>query len=426
MAPPTTISPVAEAELYLVREASGVAGTIPAGAPGVVVPFTKFQPSNTPLWLDDESTQGSMGDVYGSYQGPLIAGFSVEGNFFGDVFGGLAWNLLGDYTVSGTAASPASTTSATLAVGATAITVPSGGASFTTGMNLWLQDAGTPPANEVVQVTSTGSATSIPITATRFAHTTAMPFTNTAAPYVHVISVLNGAVGAANGPAQGPTHTWTHRDGLTANGAAQFAYACMSEITLTANAEGLLKWTGKGVCASRVAAASAVATVNPDTVQTYPAWRGQLGVGGTVSGSQIKNFAEFSLTLGRQLKAMNTVQGSQQPYIIARGKQSNSGKLSTMPAIDDSAVTGLLANTEPQIQLIAGNGLSGASLVQLQVDILLGQYRTADITGDVLFGYDIPLKMIHTAASSGGISMTGASGGKGAVKLTLTNAVPTY
>jgi hypothetical protein len=65
--------------------------------------------------------------------------------------------------------------------------------------------------------------------------------------------------------------------------------------------------------------------------------------------------------------------------------------------------------------------------VSLQSDILLPAYETADIAdGSELFGYDVAFKPQHTAASSGGITMTGASGGKGAVKLTLINALPSY
>jgi hypothetical protein len=38
----------------------------------------------------------------------------------------------------------------------------------------------------------------------------------------------------------------------------------------------------------------------------------------------------------------------------------------------------------------------------------------------------VSFKAVHTAASSGGITTTGASGGKGAVKITVVNATPTY
>jgi|SRR6516162_7467018 len=68
---------------------------------------------------------------------------------------------------------PTGTASAGLAAGGTAITVASGGASFTSGM-LLLIDTGT--ASEVVTATATGSATSIPVTAAVRAHLSGFTF----------------------------------------------------------------------------------------------------------------------------------------------------------------------------------------------------------------------------------------------------------
>lgn len=426
MAPPTTFGVVAEREIYVVKET--VPGTVPAGAPGTPVPITTFKPSDKPMLLDDDSWQGSMGDTFAQIQGPLIASEDIGGNIYGDTFPHFLYNILGDYTAVGTAASPASTTNAAMAAGATAIPVASGGTSFTTGMFLWLEDAGTPAANEIVQVTATGSATSIPITATRFAHLTAMPFTNTTGPYVHTFAVLRGSIGAANGPAQPPTHCLTDVNGLTANGAAEYAYGCLSELVITGNSEQLMKWTGKLTSETRQIPGSQVSTTNVSNVQAYPGWRSVVGIGGPASGgTQVKDIGEWSVTIGRALKVYNTDDGSQLPYLIARGKQPNTGQMLITPAIDESALIALLANTQPQLQFVASNGLSGTSLVQVQVDIILGSYQTADIDDSTeLFGYTVPFKPIHTAASSGGITTTGASGGKGAVKVTVTNNTPIF
>lgn len=427
MSPPTTFSPVAAREVYIVKEA--VPGTIPAGI-GVPWALTSFKPSDKPTMIWDESFEGSMGDIYGAYQGPLIASLDGGGHVFSDTIGYPLYGIFGDYTSLGTAASPAAVTNAAVAVGANALSVASGGASFTTGMYIWIEDGGTPAANEVVMVTATGSATSIPITATRFAHLTATPFTNTTAPYTHVFAVLNGSTGLAPGagPGQPPTYCITDRQGIAANGGNQYAYVCFSELAITGNADKLLDFTFKATCASRATAGSAVPATNVSSELAAPSWRTLSGIGGPASGgTQVKWVAEHSLSLMRAVKAMNTEQGSQQPYVIARGKQSNTGKFTAAPAIDDSTLIALLANSQPQLQYLTSNGLSGASLRSLQVDILQAAYETDDITdGGELFGYDPSFKCVHTAASSGGITTTGASGGKGAVKVTLVNAVPTY
>jgi hypothetical protein len=429
MAPPVTFGVVAEREIYIQKEATP--GVVP-GTVGVPVPLTSFKPSNKPMMLYDESFQGSMGDTYGAYQGPLIGSFDMGGHVFGDHgLGEALYNLLGDYTVTGTTATPTATTSAGIAAGVTAIPVASGGASFTLGMFVELVDTGTPAATEIVQVGSGSTGTSIVLAAgvaTRFAHLTGMVVNNTTAPYTHSFALLNGSVGAANGPAQGPTHCFTDRQGITSNGADQFAYGCMSEITLTGNSEKLLDWSGKAVCAARAPAGSAIGTVNVSSVVPYPSWRTATGIAGPASGgTQVKYIAEHSVTLTRAIKAYNTEQGSQQPFIIARGKQSNAGKMTIAPATDDSSMIAFLANTQPQLQFISSNGLSGTSLVSVQVDIVLAAYDTNDINeSSELFGFDVAFKPQHTAASSGGITTTGASGGKGAVKVTLTNAIPSY
>lgn len=425
---PTTFSPVASREVWINREAT--ASVVPATL-GMPWALTSFKPSDKPVWLEDNSFQGSMGDTYGMYQGPLIGGWDAGGHVFADTIGYPLWGVLGDYTASGTAASPASTTSSSVAVGATALPVTSGGASFTAGMFIWLQDTGTPAANEVVKVGTGSTSTSVvldPTTPTRFAHATATPFTNTTAPYTHVFALLNGTVGATGAPSQPPTFTVTHRDGLAANGANQYAYSCFSDLVITGNAEKLFDFTAKAISQSRQTAGSAVSPVNVSSEAAQPSWRTITGIGGPASGGTlVKNVGEHTITITRAVKAMNTEQGAQTPYVIARGKQGATGKINFTPAIDDSALIAMLANTQPQLQFLTSNGLTGTALRSLQFDILLAAYKVADEQdGAELFGYDVDFTAQHTAASSGGITMTGASGLKGAIKATLVNAVPTY
>jgi hypothetical protein len=427
--------PVQERELYVAEEL--VPGTVPAAAPGTPVPFTSLKPSNKPMWLDDDSFQGSMGDTYGVYQGPLIGAIDLGGQVFGDTFPYFLLNLLGDYTVTGTTASPTATTSSSIAAGVTALPVVSGGASFTSGMFVELVDTGTPAATEIVQVGTGSTGTSIVLAAgvaTRFAHATAMTVNNTTAPYVHVFSFLNGLVGApyAGQAAQPKTLCLTDRTGIPATGLAdQYSYVCLSELAITGNAEKLLVWSGKAVCQSRQIPGSAVGTVNVSTITAQPSWRSVTGIGGIASGgTQVKNIAEWGVTITRAVKPFNTNQGSQLPFVIARGKGGVTGKNTFSPSIDDTALTNLLGNVQPQLQYVAGNGLTGANLVQVQIDIGLGAYLTSEINdSSELFGYDTTFKAPHTAAGftgpQGGF-LYGASGGKSAIKIAVTNAVPTY
>jgi hypothetical protein len=72
-----------------------------------------------------------------------------------------------------TAVAPTSVSSAILAAGGTAITVASGGTSFTSGMIL-LYDTGT--LTEVLTVNGASTATSVPVTAAAKAHASAAAF----------------------------------------------------------------------------------------------------------------------------------------------------------------------------------------------------------------------------------------------------------
>src|SRR6185503_20024031 len=259
MPPPITIFPTSERFVDVAREATA-AGTIPS-SPGSTLPVTQFKPSDKPMWLPNTAWYGDMGDIHGIQQGPLIGGFDISGPFFGDMVGHVLYNILGDYTVSGTLASPASTVSAPITAGATTLTVASGGASFTAGMNLWIEDGGTPALNEVVTVASS-TATTITLTAgNRFAHLTATPFSNTTAPYTHVFSLLNSNTSIGNGAGQPVTHTFTDRTGIPATDfAAQYGYSCFTEFTFTGNAEQLLTWEAKAISSVRAIAASPLST----------------------------------------------------------------------------------------------------------------------------------------------------------------------
>jgi hypothetical protein len=423
--PPTTFSPVASREIYIVKEA--VPGTIPATI-GVPWALTSFKPSDKPTWINDESFQGNMGDIYGVYQGPLIGALDGGGHVFSDTIGYPLYGILGDYTATGSTPTSSTTLTATLAAGATTATVASiTGYSSGSNVQLGVTADGVP---EIVTLSAapSGSTLTFANTPARFGHANGATVAAVSAPFTHVFAVLNGTVGATGAPGQPPTFCVTDRQGIAANGANQYAYTCFSELVITGNADKLLDFTFKAMCMSRQTAASPVGYNAVSSELATPSWRTATGIGGPASGGTlVKYIAEHSVTITRAVKAMNTEQGSQAPYVIARGKQGCTGKITIGPAIDDSSLIAMLANAQPQVQYLTSNGLSGSALRSLQVDILQAAYDVDDITDNAeLFGYDPGFKAVHTAASSGGITMTGASGGKGAVKVTLVNAVPTY
>jgi hypothetical protein len=436
MAVPTTLAPVAERFVDVVREAAGTPGTIPA-SPGTTFPMMSFNPSDKPEWLENTAWYGDMAANHGIVQGPLIGGFDAGGPYFGDMIGHAVYNMLGDYTVSGTAASPATVTSAPIAAGATTLTVASGGASYTAGMNLWIEDGGTPALNEVVTVASS-TATVITLTgATRFAHLTATPFTNTTAPYTHVFALLNSNTSpgvSGNGAGQPATHTWTDRTGIPATGlAAQYSYTCFHELAFTGEADKWLMWEGKAISNVRTIAGTPLSVPVISGVTPIPSWRSTVKLTPVGGGAlaQVDDIGTWAVTLTRDgLKPIFTNRGSQNPYVIPRGKLSGAGQLDFTPAISEEPLLQMLANGQPQVQIFVTNGLSGASLVTLQIDVALGAYENADLQdGDDLFGWKVPFKAASPQVGStsfNGVTMAGASGGSGPVKITLQNAVASY
>lgn len=423
--PVAGFGPVSERSVFIAREATGTPGTIPASA-GSTFPVETFKPSDKPEWLSNTAWYGDMGGLHGVIQGPLIGGFDIGGPHFGDAFGHALYNIMGDYTTTGTAATPASTTNALVAAGATTLSVASGGASFTAGMALWLEDAGSPALNEVVTVVSS-TATTITITPTRFAHATAMPFTNTTAPYTHVFALLNGNIG--NGLGQPVTHTVSDRTNIPASGlTAQYGYSCFSEVTITLDADKLIMWEGKAISLVRSIPVTPP-TPAPSSVQPQPSWQTTVKMTPTGGGALalVNDVYSVATTITRQIKPYFTNSGQQSPYAIMRGRQDANGKSNIAPAIDESSVLYLLGNIQPQMQVFATNGLSGANLLSTQIDIGLAAYEGADITdGDEMFGYENSFNAVHSSATFNGVTMTGASGGRGCIKITMVNNVASY
>jgi len=435
---PSTIFPTEERFVNVIREATP--GTIPATS-GTTFPMVNLEPDDKPLWLLDESLRGGMGDIYDFLQGPLYAEVTIpETPVYVDMMGHPLYNTLGDYTQSAPAATPNTTTTAPAVAGATSLTVASG-TSFTVGMWIQVYAASSTGPAEIVKVLS-GASTSItldPTTPIRFPHASGATVTNTtvaAGTYSHAFSLLtSGFLGTGNFQnfAQPPTHCWTDRTqvpqiGGNPGGARQYADSCFQTLVLTGNAEKLLSWNGAfssyvGQLAT-VAPAASVSSIRamPDFTSIV-----QLATSGALA--PVYDIVEWQLTLSRQLKVFFTNDGSQNPYVIGRGKLGVSGKLTFSPAIDETALLYMLQNTQPQLQILTTNNLltSNPLYQAMQIDVPFCDFDTSKInSGDVLFGYDVTFKSHHTNTTRNTIVPTGWSGGFSACKVTLSNAVPIF
>lgn len=380
--------------------------------PGVAtIPVEKFDPEDKPVWLGDKAMRGSMVEEYGKQQGPIKTDFSMSGPVFGDTLGWLLGNILGDvYYTGGTNTGAPTTTTGILTAGTTSVIPVTSATGIVTGTVLAIDTAGLLELVTVLSVASLNVTISGPVVKTHASGVSVQPVT---APFVSAFSTLN------SGQGQPTSHTFTHYQGPVASvGARVYPGCCLSDLTLKWNAETqLLTYDAKG-SSWPSAPAGATPTSAPSTVTPIPSWRGTLGLAGPASGGTlVKTIIDGEIVIKRVLEPVFTTQNSQAPYIIQRGPVSVSGKLNFIAA-DETPYLNMLNNSQPQFQLVIGNGGAGAALVQMQVDCQLAAFETAKPNfGKAAVAYDTTIAAVANTTNAG------ASGGYSPVKVTLTNAV---
>lgn len=234
--------------------------------------------------------------------------------------------------------------------------------------------------------------------------------------YTHVLSLLNSGTG------QPPSHTLVDFQGLTAtSGARTYSGCSFSELTLKGNPEStLLEWAGKGSGFWSAAYPTAAPTLDVTTESPMAAWRVELAFGGALPGAKNLTVREWEVTTTREISVQHTSQNSQNPYIIQRGTIATEGKFFVAKPSDETFLTYFRDNTQPVFQLIVTNGLAGASLRTLTIDINAMQ-MTAEINrSDPAVGYDVTFKGIANTVNAG------ASGGYSPVKYTVVNPIVSY
>lgn len=393
-------------------------------APGTPVAPTNWMPidsdgfnwNDKPTWLKDQGLRGSMGnDAYGIIQGVQIGELDLKGPAFGDQFGWMLGNILGDVVETGVAIAPTGTLSAGVAAGVTSVS-----SSVSIPASTLIQiDVG---VNAEI-VTTTGAPTgagpyAIPVPLTAKAHLSGVAITAiNPAPITHAVSLLNGL-----GPgvtSQPTTHTLTQYYGPTpTSGSRVFAYTCLSDLTVTFNAETeLLKYSAKAIS---LASTPAAALPVPAFTAAPPvaSWHAILGVAGPASGGTLVATVENGeFAIKRQLKPKFTAQNSQAPYIIQRGGVTCDWKLTFIVA-DESVLNYMRNNSQPQLQLILSNGLTGANLLSFQFDLQIAAFTEAKNN----FGDE----MVKIDAVGSGVFNTvnaGYSGGMSPLKVTIANAI---
>lgn len=411
---PVPVYPAVDRFINIARES--VYGT--AATTGfVTVPVAGFNPDPKVNPIEDKGLRGAMTSVYDIQLGPVWAEIAIpESPLYGDTIGHVLFNIFGDYTATGTVSTPTSTTTATTAVGALALTVGSGGASFTNGTFVQI-GAGT--TAEICTVGAGSTGTNIVLsTPTRFSHAISTALTTVIAPFTHVFSTLNPASSIGNVGSQPPSHTFVDRNQVIGSPGYSdvYPYGCFSQMKLTGMPNGFLSWEGSLTCWPQTTSASApVASIS--NVHAIPAWKGI----STIGGSVVNDIAEWSITMTRLLEPIPTVDGAQAPFVIARGPLDGVFELKYDPALDESALNSMLQNTQPSLLWTTSNGAAGASQVSFSLAAQLGAATDAKLVAEkTLFGYDV------TGVLVGNSTNVGNSGGYGVAQITLINAVSSY
>lgn len=404
-----TASTFASAKQYVLIAKEASQGT---PVPGVAtIPVDKFEPEDKPVWLDDKALRGSMVESYGRPQGVIKTDFSMSGPVFGDTLGWLLGNILGDVAYSGgTNAGASTTTTGILTAGTTTVVPVTSATGITAGTVLSIDTAGLLENVTVLSVAALNVTLTGPVTRTHASGVVVQPVTG---PFTSAFSTLN------SGQGQPTSHTFTHFQGPVASvGARTYAGACLSDLTLKWNAETqLLTYDAKGMCWPSAIPGS-VPTAAPSTVTVIPAWRGLLGVAGPATGGTlVKTITDGEFVIKRVLEPVYTTQNAQVPYIIQRGAVSITGKLNFIAA-DESPYLAMINNSQPQLQLVIGNGVAGAGQVQVQVDVQQAAYEAAKLNfGKAAVAYDATFAAVASTANAG------ISGGYSPGKVTLINGV---
>lgn len=430
----------------------GISRELTAGTP-VTPTFThpldqgSFEPEDTPKFLQDKAVRGSMTDLFYETLGVESSTFSFGGPNFLDTHGYFMDNLCGDLsTTAGTVSSTVFGTVATggIGVGATQATLTAAVAGFTSPVYVQIGTALTTnvPAsytNEVVQVsTNATSVISFGNNPARFTHpagTIIALVPATTATYTHRFAALNSQLGYGGAyGAQPPTHTFTDVTNIVNTftnatygtaptntyGARYYAESVLKSMDFSGNAEQLLgiKMAGDSFLSAPWGSGTQP-TLNVTNSRPIPNWNSTI----SILGTNITTIGEFSFSFKRTTQVYWTVQGQQQPFVIARGPLDMDGSLSWDPTNTEEPLDLMLLNAQGPMSIVTTN--AGIPNSGTPFTLTFNASQVANIKSKVnrskaLIGYMNSFEGVANSTDIGG------SGGLGPATMTLINSTPTY
>lgn len=393
------------------RQYVGFAVEITPGTPVtpvITMPVEKFDPFDQPTWIDDVSLRGSMTEPYIRVAGVNHSEFAMSGPAYFDTIGYLLSNMFGDVVYSATYTGSGTTTlSSSSIVGATTIATV---ASISSGTLIQI-DTGVNSEIRLTSGVSGGGPFTLTVPALSKPHSSSVVVKPVTTPNLQTYNVLN------SGNGQPSTLTITDYQGPTAStGTRAYAGCCLSELNLKGTIDSsAVTYDASGM--GWPSASAAAFTSAPSTVAPQAAWSSQIGLVGTVIGAPVLTVNDWSVSIKRQIQPYYTASNTQNPYSIFRGKLTASGTLNFVVA-DETPLTYLNSNTQPQMQLIISNGLPGASLLAMQIDMQKAAWTTSKIQrGNPAVEYAVEFDSLATTTN------VGYSGGFGPLTVTMSDAV---
>jgi hypothetical protein len=424
----------------------GIAREMTAGTPLVPVvthPLEEnsYEPEDMPKFLKDQAVRGSMTNLFYETLGVTSAQFSFGGPNFLDTDGYFFDNVFGDLSTVGSSLANPATVSGAIAVGATNCTLSAAPpASYTAGASVQI---GVSPTAEVFIISSTAASnvvnwgTGTSAYPLRFAHATGATVQTCGTPYTHKWAALNSPLGYGGAyGAQPPTHSLcdvtnivstftsaTYTAPTNTYGARLYPSACLKDISFSGNAEQLLNVKMTGDTWLSQVAGTAVTNVTTN-VRPVPTWNSTIVVAGnTVNSSGTYNgIGEFDVSFTRTDKTYWTVQGIQNPYVIARGPLNMNGTIKWDPTNSEMPLDLMLGNYQGAMSISVTN--AGIPNSGTPFTLTFNASQVANIKSKImrsnLIGYSNSFEGVSNATDSGG------SGGLGPGTITLVNNTAVY
>lgn len=441
----------------------GVARELTAGVPLVPVithPLeqSQFEPEDVPRFLRDNAIRGSMTNLFYETLGVESATFSFGGPNFLDSHGYFFDNVFGDLSTTCSALGASATISSTLAVGATSMTLSTAPpAGYTAGAYIQIGTAvtGNTPAvyaNEVIQISSTAASNVVNFinTPVRFSHPTVIIPGSTVAgstlvslatgtQFTHRFSALNSQLGYGGAfGAQPPTHTFTDVTNIVnvmtsptygtsptnTFGARMYPFGVLKNIDFSGNAEQLLNLRMTGDSFISQVAGTAVTNTTTNS-RPIPNWNSTVVTAGfTITSSNTYNgIGEFSVSFVRDTQVYWTVQGTQNPYVIARGPLNMNGTIQWDPTNSELPLDLMLLNAQAPMSITVSNsGIpnSGTPFTLTFTASQVANIKSKIMRNKALIGYANTFEGVANSTDIGG------SGGLGPGTITLVNGTATY